>query len=177
MRGKSVVYFLQSETGSIKIGYTTNLRARIHHLKSGTDRPLKLLATVRGNKNAEAHIHQLLSAHRLSGEWFSPHPDVLEVVTRVLAEGAQWLPAECAPARAGRAVELRKLKKQTVDLCREYVYGIASPRSFDDTVPGTIDRVAQRTGLPASTIKAIIYRATDDVSAIVLLTLRKAFLT
>lgn len=44
----SVVYFIQSDIGLIKIGTTTSLVRRLNAFRTATDRPLVLLKAVPG---------------------------------------------------------------------------------------------------------------------------------
>ncbi|WP_293966091.1 GIY-YIG nuclease family protein [Sphingomonas sp.] len=81
------VYFLASESGPIKIGYSTKLHARIRALKNSSPVPLTLLASVPGDRADEARWHRKFWRHHLHGEWFARNPELLaEIAT--LTEGA-----------------------------------------------------------------------------------------
>jgi hypothetical protein len=81
------VYFIQAEGGGpIKIGRAANARARLKALQTGSGAPLILLATQPGGAEQERALHILLKKHRLRGEWFAPHADVLKVVEAATAE-------------------------------------------------------------------------------------------
>lgn len=68
-----MIYFAQSpEGGPIKIGFSRNPEQRIQAFSGG----LKLLAVCPGEIVDEHALHELLSDHRLEGEWFA---DVEEV--------------------------------------------------------------------------------------------------
>lgn len=73
------IYFVCNEhDGLIKVGYTTNIRARLSTLRSSTRAPLTVLATSWGSvqrwRPLEKEIHKLLGDTRQRGEWFTPSP-------------------------------------------------------------------------------------------------------
>jgi hypothetical protein len=78
------VYAIQvGESGPIKFGFTTDLRSRFFALQSGHPEKLKLLADAPGSVEHERAILRACVEHRLSGEWFSPHPAVLAAVSAI----------------------------------------------------------------------------------------------
>ena len=83
----SAVYFVQSGTdGPIKIGTAVDVPARIALLQIGNAEPLCLLGAVEGGQREERGYHILLATHRIRGEWFRPHSDVLAMVGKPLPE-------------------------------------------------------------------------------------------
>ena len=79
----SFVYFvLNRDTGSIKIGVSTDPQKRLSAMQSGTDSELILLATVtcKHDPNLEAHLHAAYAKHRKVREWFHPSDEVLDLV-------------------------------------------------------------------------------------------------
>ena len=80
------IYFVQAETGQIKIGIANNVAKRFSNLRGSSPVALKLLLTVPGGINAECELHHQFREHRLHGEWFRPHPDILEKIA-LLKEG------------------------------------------------------------------------------------------
>jgi hypothetical protein len=73
-----LVYFIQSgDDGPIKIGFTRNLAARLRQLQTGHPAKLRVLRAFRGDERLEAWLHRHFAAHRLNGEWFTPHRDLL----------------------------------------------------------------------------------------------------
>lgn len=79
----SVVYFIQCGPGGpIKIGVARNVKKRMAQLQTGQPYTLELLATMPGNVTVEQRLHLKLRAHRMSGEWFEPHENVLAEVRR-----------------------------------------------------------------------------------------------
>lgn len=82
------VYFVQrGDNGPIKIGVSYDVIARVKTLQTGCAETLTLLRVAEAGAYAEAELHAKLRQHRLSGEWFMPHPDVLECIA--LLTGAE----------------------------------------------------------------------------------------
>jgi hypothetical protein len=80
-----VVYFVQAATGQIKIGTTAYLERRLAILRGQSPVEITLLANVSGKRVDEYALHTQFAAHRLHGEWFEPHPDILAEIDRVRA--------------------------------------------------------------------------------------------
>jgi hypothetical protein len=74
-----MVYFVQRLDGLIKIGYSSFVAVRAQGLASehGT---LKLLAVIDGRLVTERAHHALFAQHRVTGEWFAPHQELLDYV-------------------------------------------------------------------------------------------------
>lgn len=79
----SSLYFLQAVTGEIKIGSAKNPQGRIKQLQTGSPTPLALLHIADGLGEMEREYHSEFDAHRLHGEWFAPHPDILAEIERL----------------------------------------------------------------------------------------------
>lgn len=80
------VYFIcsPSQPGSpIKIGFTTDLKKRLKSLQTGSPNKLEVLAVVAACVTQERAYHERFAAHRLNGEWFDPHPDILAEIARL----------------------------------------------------------------------------------------------
>lgn len=88
VRASTTVYFIEAETGLIKIGASHNPDQRIKELRAMSPVKLTILATVSGRIGDERAYHKQFAAHRSHGEWFHPHPDILAEITR-LARSAQ----------------------------------------------------------------------------------------
>jgi hypothetical protein len=81
---RSFLYFVQiSDDGPIKIGITVNIRERLKTLQQACPWPLRIIGLTLEPTLLEATIHEALAEHRMLGEWFAPHDDVL-------AEAAMW---------------------------------------------------------------------------------------
>lgn len=102
---KANVYFIQAECcGSIKIGWSTNAARRLHHLQRFSACRLKMLAVRNAPISTEHDYHVLFAAHRLHGEWFTPHPDILAEAAEINAspESAMERCNAWEPSRAMR---------------------------------------------------------------------------
>jgi hypothetical protein len=74
-----VVYFVQGDvTKRIKIGFTSGrIWDRIDALQTGSPEKLILLREILATPLFESHLHKLFARHRLHGEWFTNHDDIL----------------------------------------------------------------------------------------------------
>lgn len=79
------VYFIGGEVGAIKIGLAIDPKKRLQSLQCGSPIPLRILAVTPGDKKEEYLYHLRLRQHRLHGEWFERHPDVLSEIERLAA--------------------------------------------------------------------------------------------
>lgn len=88
---KANVYFIQSgTTGPIKIGYSAGPPGRrLAALQTGHPEPLRLLATIEGGRETEINLHRRFAAHRKTGEWFEPHPDVIQFIAVIAPRGTR----------------------------------------------------------------------------------------
>lgn len=74
-----VTYFVQREiTGLVKIGNTLNMPTRLRALQCGSPDILRVLRTVRGNRESE--FHERFSHLRMHGEWFKASSELLEFI-------------------------------------------------------------------------------------------------
>lgn len=85
----SYIYFIRANgDGPIKIGFTTDLpHKRIATVKTGCPWPITLIGAIEGTMAQEKALHRALVAFRTQGEWFQPHPDVLELVNATIKNG------------------------------------------------------------------------------------------
>ncbi len=79
------VYFIRSEkTREIKIGFTAGQAdRRLNSLQTAHPYKLQLMAKIPGNLEYEKSLHDRFSRHRLKGEWFRPHPDLLAFISGI----------------------------------------------------------------------------------------------
>lgn len=79
------VYFLRRlNDGLIKIGYTTQLEARLSSIRTGAG-PCELLASISGDTEVEREHHERFAHLRADGEWFRPEPDLLTYIAAINA--------------------------------------------------------------------------------------------
>jgi hypothetical protein len=86
------VYFLQGEvTKLIKIGFTTHsIKDRTNDLQTGSPDKLVPLRAVLGRRELEQRLHQRFAQHRVHGEWFHPHADVMYFVEHYVPSDPEW---------------------------------------------------------------------------------------
>lgn len=103
------VYFVECG-GRIKIGYSTNVEARMKALETGAPHSLTLLATIPGSQGFERAIHSVLGAHRHKGEWFDDCAAVRSLISEVTIRGYVALSYEekAAHQRESRSADLTK---------------------------------------------------------------------
>lgn len=80
---RPVVYFVRAVNGLIKIGSTKYFDSRFQSLQNGSPVELTVLVTIGGDRTKEFTYHSRFAEHRLHGEWFSPHPDILAEIERI----------------------------------------------------------------------------------------------
>lgn len=84
-RTSDFIYFVQAETGQIKIGLALDVGRRLAQIRTISPVPITLLATAEGGRAKEHQYHQRFAEHRMHGEWFHPHPDILSEIERLAA--------------------------------------------------------------------------------------------
>jgi hypothetical protein len=80
--GRPKMYFIQTASGPIKIGWTKSKKAniRMQELQVGNHELLVLLAAVPATEADEAAIHERFAHARIRGEWFHPVPELLQFI-------------------------------------------------------------------------------------------------
>ena len=82
-----VVYFVQKESGgSIKIGFSADLPARMESLQVSSDERLVVLAALRGSMELEHELHEKYAHLRLQGEWFIPADDLVKFIRNIAVD-------------------------------------------------------------------------------------------
>lgn len=75
---KGSVYFAEAD-GFVKIGYSTNVEARLRSLSTGAPFPVRLIGSHPGTQADEAALHRKFRDHRVSGEWFRASDEIRRV--------------------------------------------------------------------------------------------------
>ena len=96
-----MIYFIQiEESGPIKVGYTFERTAigRLGGLQVACPWRLILRGVIEGDETEELKILTYLAAHRMRGEWFEPHPFVIETIQGLIGkwdapEGSSAMPS------------------------------------------------------------------------------------
>jgi hypothetical protein len=79
-----LVYFIRGAGGAIKIGFTQQpLKGRLKCIQNGSPVRLEVLAVRPASQECERAYHRRYARHRLHGEWFKPHPDILAEIDRL----------------------------------------------------------------------------------------------
>ena len=123
------VYFIQSgDSGPIKIGVAVNPEGRRANLQIGSAETLFIRRVIDGDARVERYLHEKFTHLRLSGEWFTPASDLLDLIAN---------PTQAAAFCADAVLE-----------------DLSSPaRLIVDKFGGT-RKMAEHTGLPPSTIQS-----------------------
>lgn len=78
-----MIYFIQSASGPIKIGFTQSVPKRFQTLQTSSSEKLFLLAEINGNKTLERDIHNRFVHLKLNGEWFKPEQEIFDFIKEV----------------------------------------------------------------------------------------------
>jgi predicted GIY-YIG superfamily endonuclease len=81
-----IVYFVQSASGFIKIGFSTDLERRIKQLRIGNPEKLVVLAAFLAPSRLEWQLHRKFSDLAASGEWFFPDDRIRIEIGRLRKE-------------------------------------------------------------------------------------------
>jgi len=77
------VYFIGGDTGRIKIGMSVCPLERLAAFQLGSPIDLRIMALARGYFDVEDEYHSRFAEHRVRGEWFERHPDILAEIARL----------------------------------------------------------------------------------------------
>lgn len=74
-------YFIQmGKRGPIKIGTAFDVYARLTSLQTSSPSKLRIVGYV--EKNVEKHLHEMFASHRIRGEWFRPHREIVRYIKK-----------------------------------------------------------------------------------------------
>jgi hypothetical protein len=108
------VYFVQGKTtGLVKVGYAKgDPQIRVDSFRVGCPEELEFLGSVHGGRDVEAAFHKVFAMWRVRGEWFWPHPSLMEQIGR--RDLGRWFAGGpeamrfAADIRAGKPVPYRR---------------------------------------------------------------------
>lgn len=80
---RGIVYFIGPRRGQVKIGFTTDLPARLTRIQAHSPLWLTVLASVEGTVETERNYHRQFNRHRLHGEWFTRSPEIDAEIARL----------------------------------------------------------------------------------------------
>lgn len=102
------VYFIMSQSGDIKIGRSNSPFKRLATIQVGHAEHLTLMAVVLGGAELEREYHERFAAHRIKGEWFHPHGDIIDEIGHI---GAFDQPSPPKPNKRGRPRGTKKARE------------------------------------------------------------------
>lgn len=70
------VYFVGSESGPVKIGFSNDVFRRFRALRNSSPVPLYVLAARSGSRVVEREYHRRFARFRIHGEWFERTPEL-----------------------------------------------------------------------------------------------------
>jgi Meiotically up-regulated gene 113 len=101
-----MIYFAQLPSGAIKIGFSSQVDARLEYLEMELGQTLTLLKTIPGDRSVERKIHKRFTHLRVGRtEQFKPGDDLLEFIARPVLVGMNPSTVE-APRRFGTLVRI-----------------------------------------------------------------------
>lgn len=137
----SYVYFAQQGLGgAIKIGYSTRPASRLGQLRTSSSQPIRLLCLISGSLSDERELHERFASDRLSGEWFRPSAELIELAEALMAARGVQLPT--APERG----DLDEFTARARTWASEVEDMIARRSGFD--VQTARRELAEKLGLP-----------------------------
>lgn len=171
-----VVYFAGSSDSPIKVGYTINLDKRISAIKTAAPTPVKLLTSVPGNRKTESYFHARLRPHRLQGEWFTPHSEVLDLISKVQASGILLVPEEFrSPSNSVPRHRADDRSADIIESVRTWFQFLAEPLPFGEPMEKTLRRVAAHSDVSYRSLKAVWYGETTQIKADVYVGLKESY--
>jgi hypothetical protein len=83
LSNRSVVYFIASPEGLVKIGFAKDFQDRLRRLICGCPVPLTPLAIFSGGRAEEREYHTRFAAWRRHGEWFELTDELEDEIDRI----------------------------------------------------------------------------------------------
>lgn len=174
----SVVYFIQSIEGPVKIGWSADLERRRANLATASGLGT-VLATIAGGEDLEAHFHEMLAPYRLHGEWFKADPPVLALAEAIRL--GQYVPPIGFKHLSGGRNRVRFVLadaiEATKDEARDLVQKIAGPMALGQKNEHAWRRVEHLTGVPKKRVKTLWYREAHVINAAELDRLRTVYVS
>jgi hypothetical protein len=85
--GEPVIYFISADDTVVKIGHTTNLRARLRSLRTAHPKELHILLAIPGSRDDELELHRRFAEFRVGREWYK----LVEPIISYIAESGAVL--------------------------------------------------------------------------------------
>lgn len=142
----SYIYFVRDASGSIKIGKTKNVLARISAIRTSHASDLIILGVLKAAPKLEKQLHKRFAEHRIKGEWFTAAPDLLAFIEKEVTPSFQNVLTFVPPRSDGLPLVAQKLQ------------ALSEPSAFPhETVRQKINRVANILEWSAARTKTIWY--------------------
>lgn len=80
-----MIYFIKSESGHVKIGYTEDdVGQRLYSLQCGCPFKLNILKIINGSRKHEKAIHKIFKENKTQNEWFKLSPNLEKFIDNPL---------------------------------------------------------------------------------------------
>jgi len=152
---KGEIYLARmTSTGAIKIGFTTDLAARVASLWYVVPGGVSVITSFLGTPDAETYLHKKFAHRRISGEWFEAAEDLLDFIERVKVEGNLVVPS------LFRADEIEEKQPKPGEAearhrASFYLKRISEPVRADEKIRDRMKNAATRTGISESRVEDI----------------------
>ena len=134
------VYAVQAgEDGPLKIGIAACVRSRVRDLQCSSHHHLTVVDEFEGSRGVELALHRHLRSHRIRGEWFNRHPEVMKALSIARQGGAPAL-------HAATKKRQREERMSEADTVLEEIFVAFDPDGAGST------KMSEYTGWPISTI-------------------------
>src|SRR3954467_7503568 len=110
-----MIYFVQLDSGAIKIGMTEDLKTRLVSLKCGWKTKTTLLATLPGGREEERTIHARFAHLRLGRtEQFKPSQELMDFLGTPLVDSTNPEAVEAQPFTRITPVKMHSFTPETL---------------------------------------------------------------
>jgi hypothetical protein len=90
---RTYVYFIEAiGARRIKIGFTKDVRRRLHDLSIGCPFPIELMALMPGSLEDEFTMHKRFGQLHAHGEWFRARPRLRKFIKTLVEQRLAWAP-------------------------------------------------------------------------------------
>lgn len=74
------IYFLQAESGPVKIGIARSPKDRLRQVQTHTHEEVRLIGVMPGNFKIERELHKRFRAFHIRGEWFNFSEEIQKLI-------------------------------------------------------------------------------------------------
>lgn len=117
----SRVYFLECNSHFVKIGWSTDVLARMNSLRASNPYPLEISALLDGGRDLEQRLHREFASLRTNGEWFVFAGSLQRFLSSRQAVRCRGLRDKPAPTISGnryhsKALDVREVTEPRFDV-------------------------------------------------------------